>query len=165
MGRRIGRVISPRRSISKGWPHAVEPVATCSWNPWPHVHGFDGHIPVEYAARIPNGGSSSPDCARPRLLPQHSIIRQPSHDHCSLRQRRHFVCHASLLGLAVRHHRRTDPGRGVRTHPCAAAQEERGDPEGGLRPRPASGGEWHPCAPGFPAVLRRDPRARPPGEG
>ncbi|MFN6978691.1 MAG: phage head-tail joining protein, partial [Gemmobacter sp.] len=34
---------------SRGWPHAVESVATSSWNPWPHVHGIDGHMRVEYA--------------------------------------------------------------------------------------------------------------------
>ena len=22
------------------------------WNPWPHVHGFDGHIPVEYSGDL-----------------------------------------------------------------------------------------------------------------
>jgi len=45
----------------KGWPHAVEPVATSSWNPWPHVHGFDGHMLVEYSLLCPCAASDGGD--------------------------------------------------------------------------------------------------------
>ena len=30
----------------------MESVATSSWNPWPHVHGIDGHMRVDYSARF-----------------------------------------------------------------------------------------------------------------